>query len=182
MNEDLLNLALSLFQETSWKLKRNNQQEKIYCLSQSHGKVYRVIKQFDCRAKYLNDLILSNSNNPLVVEMTQLECDKANNTDIIRVISSPGGGGVVSSKEFINKRIWREDNGKFLIVAKSLDNYSHAGKFPRGKNFMAWLITPNDKKCTLDFLMSFDINHTIHIEYIFLKSYLKHLKRYAVDV
>jgi hypothetical protein len=164
MEQELIQLSLGLYRDTGWKLKREKQYERIY----ENSSVYRLVMTLPCNATVLRDFILTDAKNPLILEMTTVEADYEKCRDVVRVISAPGGGGFVPSREHRYLRLWRDVGEKHFIVAKSL--VDHEG-------MMAWLITPYDTTvCTLDYLVRFDKLGPISISYIFLKSYIKHLK------
>lgn len=129
--EDALDTALKIFHESNWKTEKMDQDGAIQtCTNSQFGKIYKYAGSLPASPAIVLDTLFykledQTSWNPNVKEAKVIETIDAQ-TDVVYVVSE-GAKGLVSSRDFVNLRMWQQRGESFLICVIAAE---HVNKPP----------------------------------------------------
>ncbi|XP_064471378.1 stAR-related lipid transfer protein 3-like isoform X2 [Ornithodoros turicata] len=130
--EEALNIALKIFHESNWKTEKMDHDGFIQtCNNSQFGKIYKYAGSLPASPETILDILFYKLEeqvywNPSVREAKVIETIDAQ-TDIVYIVTD-GAKGLVSSRDFVNLRMWQRRGESFLICVIAAE---HVNKPPK---------------------------------------------------
>ncbi|KAL1423127.1 hypothetical protein MTO96_021505 [Rhipicephalus appendiculatus] len=149
--EEALDTALKIFHESNWKTEKMDHNGAIQtCHHSKFGKVYKYAGTLPASPEIILDILFNKLEeqvlwNPSVKEARVIESIDSQ-TDIVYILSD-GAKGVVSSRDFVNLRMWQKRGESYLLCAISAEHAKQPPKktIVRGEQGpLLYMLAPSD--------------------------------------
>lgn len=194
---DILDSAWSLINCPDWQLEKATPEgDTVHSKSIPKGpKVFRLTAKVHLPAKLLLNQLFDHieempSWNPTVIESERLEIID-NQTDITYQVSAAGGGGVVTSRDFVVLRHWEYKDNAYVSASASVvyPKKPQSKQYIRGENHPGcWVMKPipgEENWCSFQWLLNTNLNGWLP-QYVVdsaftnvMLEFLVHLRTYA---
>ncbi|KAK8760253.1 steroidogenic acute regulatory protein-like [Amblyomma americanum] len=149
--EEALDTALKIFHESNWKTEKMDHNGAIQtCHHSKFGKIYKYAGTLPAPPETVLDILFNKLEeqvlwNPSVKEARVIESID-NQTDIVYILSD-GAKGVISSRDFVNLRMWQRRGESYLLCAISAEHSKQPPKktVVRGEQGpLLYMLAPSD--------------------------------------
>ncbi|KAG8227548.1 hypothetical protein J437_LFUL000648 [Ladona fulva] len=162
---------------------------------QKGKKIYRLRGRVEIAPKVLLDELFSRlenvpSWNPTILESHRIQTVD-DHTDISYIVTAEGGGGLVSSRDFVNLRHWDVIDGSYISAGVSVTHPEKPPqkKYVRGENGPGcWAMSPiagNPGSCSFQWLLDTNLKGWLTPIVVdgaltgAMFDYIRHLRKYA---
>ncbi|KFM60499.1 Steroidogenic acute regulatory protein, mitochondrial, partial [Stegodyphus mimosarum] len=163
--EDALQKAVSIIESDGWHKEKVDGDDIIYSkVVPAYGKVFKFEGFLPISPKKVIDELYFKGEemhkwNPTVKKVRVIQ-KIDDHMDIAHVIATEGASGLVSSRDFVNLRVWKKEDSAYVhgSVATTHPDVPVVAKYVRGEQGpCAYVLTPaneNGQKCKLKWLLN----------------------------
>lgn len=158
----LIDESREILQSERWTVEKEQDDIIAYSKCLSGQTIFKISGFFNTSPKImLNELYDEIENipnwNPALLKAQRIQIID-DHTDIIYQLAAAGGGGLVSSRDFVSLRHWIQLDDFFLLATKSIQhpNVPKTSKYVRGENITCFLIEQGEStnQCKKTFILN----------------------------